>query len=75
MIGRRGGRVICDEMVEGSEVFLIKALIPVAESFGFAKEIRTRTSGLANPQLIFSHWEVNNDLIIYVYDWTRLCNN
>lgn len=58
MIGRRNGRVINDEMIEGSEMFVINSLIPVAESFGFAEEIRTKTGGLAMPQLVFSHWEV-----------------
>lgn len=58
VLGRRNGRVLSDEMREGSVMFNIHALVPVAESFGFAEEIRKRTSGLANPQLIFSHWEV-----------------
>lgn len=47
-----------EEMKEGTDVFIIKAVLPVAESFGFADEIRKRTSGLASPQLVFSHWEV-----------------
>lgn len=58
VLGRRNGRVLADEMKEGSAMFTIQALLPVAESFGFAEEIRKKTSGLANPQLIFSHWEV-----------------
>lgn len=45
-------------MKEGTDMFIIKAVLPVAESFGFADEIRKRTSGLASPQLVFSHWEV-----------------
>ena len=32
-----------DKMIEGSEMFVIYALIPVAESFGFAEEIRKKT--------------------------------
>ena len=47
-----------EEMKEGTDMFLISAVLPVAESFGFADEIRKRTSGLASPQLVFSHWEV-----------------
>ena len=39
-------------------MFNIVATIPVVESFGFAEEIRKRTSGFASPQLVFSHWEV-----------------
>jgi ribosome assembly protein 1 len=60
VLGRRNGKVLSEEMKEGSAMFTIQALVPVAESFGFAEEIRKRTSGLANPQLIFSHWEVNS---------------
>jgi translation elongation factor EF-G len=36
----------------------MKCLLPVAESFGFADDLRKRTSGAAtSPQLLFSHWE------------------
>lgn len=51
-----------EEMKEGTDVFIIKAVLPVAESFGFADEIRKRTSGLASPQLVFSHWEVKTSI-------------
>ena len=49
-------------MKEGTDMFIIKAVLPVAESFGFADEIRKRTSGLASPQLVFSHWEVRSQI-------------
>jgi len=58
VIGRRSGRVVSDELREGSSLFNVTAVLPVVESFGFADEIRKRTSGLASPQLSFSHWEV-----------------
>ncbi|XP_023504825.1 elongation factor-like GTPase 1 isoform X2 [Equus caballus] len=58
VLSKREGRVLQEEMKEGTDVFTIKAVLPVAESFGFADEIRKRTSGLASPQLVFSHWEV-----------------
>ena len=57
VLGRYSGRVLSDEMM-GTSIFNINAVIPVIESFGFAEEIRKRTSGLASPQLKFSHWEV-----------------
>ncbi len=62
VLGRRNGRVVSEEMLEGSTVFSVRALVPVAESFGFAEEIRKKTSGLASPQLIFSHWEVGRKI-------------
>ncbi|XP_041836885.1 elongation factor-like GTPase 1 isoform X1 [Melanotaenia boesemani] len=58
VLGKREGRVLHEEMKEGTDMFIIKAALPVAESFGFADEIRKKTSGLASPQLFFSHWEV-----------------
>ncbi|MBN3296321.1 EFL1 GTPase, partial [Amia calva] len=58
VLSKREGRVLLEEMKEGTDMFIIKAVLPVAESFGFADDIRKRTSGLASPQLIFSHWEV-----------------
>lgn len=41
------------------QLFLLTALLPVAESFGFANELLKKTSGAGTtPQLAFSHWEV-----------------
>ena len=58
VLGRRGGKVCSEEVKEGTTLFNVRALLPVAESFGFAEEMRKKTSGLASPQLVFSHWEV-----------------
>ena len=57
VLHKRQGRVLSEGLKEGSNIFEIDALVPVAESFGFAEEIRKKTSGLASPQLMFSHWE------------------
>ena len=64
VIGKRCGRVVHEEMQEGTQIFTISAVLPIAESFGFSDEIRKRTSGLASPQLAFSHWEVRGLLSI-----------
>ncbi|XP_059612268.1 elongation factor-like GTPase 1 [Phlebotomus argentipes] len=58
VIGRRNGRILSGDLTEGSDNFSVTAIIPVIESFNFAQEIRKQTSGLASPQLLFSHWEV-----------------
>lgn len=58
VISKREGRVLGEEMKEGSDVFMVNAELPVAESFGFTEEIRKRTSGLARPLLQFTHWEI-----------------
>jgi len=58
VVARRRGRIIAEEMKEGQTFFTVSALLPVVESFGFADEIRKRTSGAASPQLIFNGYEM-----------------
>jgi len=57
VLSKRGGRVVQEEMIEGSGVFNVVANLPVIESLDFGNELRKQTSGLAMPQLVFSHWE------------------
>ncbi|KCV72753.1 hypothetical protein H696_00332 [Fonticula alba] len=58
VIGRCHGRILSEQMRPGTDSFIIRAILPVAESFGFASEIRSRTSGVANPMLVFSGFEL-----------------
>ena len=58
VLTRRRGRVMAETMKEGTPFFTIQAVLPVAESFGFADEMRKRTSGAAQPQLVFAGFEV-----------------
>ncbi|KAI1485018.1 P-loop containing nucleoside triphosphate hydrolase protein [Biscogniauxia mediterranea] len=58
VLTRRRGRVLSEQMKEGTPFFTIQSLLPVAESFGFADEMRKRTSGAAQPQLIFTGFEI-----------------
>ncbi|XP_057781215.1 uncharacterized protein LOC130999638 [Salvia miltiorrhiza] len=58
VLARRRARVIKEEMQEGSPLFTVHAYVPVAESFGFADELRRWTSGAASALLVFSHWEM-----------------
>jgi len=57
VITRRRGRIVAEDLKEGTPFFTVRSLLPVAESFGFADEIRSKTSGAASPQLIFSGYE------------------
>ncbi|KAK4505653.1 hypothetical protein PRZ48_003618 [Zasmidium cellare] len=57
VITRRRGRIVSESLLEPSTNFTILALLPVAESFGFSDEIRQRTSGFAQPQLVFEGFE------------------
>lgn len=53
VLARRRGKVLSEEMRDGTSYFTITASLPVVESFGFADEVRKRTSGAASPQLVF----------------------
>ncbi|CAA3018726.1 elongation factor-like GTPase 1 [Olea europaea subsp. europaea] len=57
VLARRRARVIKEEMQEGSPLFTVHAYVPVAESFGFADELRRWTSGASSALLVLSHWE------------------
>ncbi|KAJ1909690.1 Cytoplasmic GTPase/eEF2-like protein (ribosomal biogenesis) [Tieghemiomyces parasiticus] len=57
VLAKRRGRIVSEEMKDGTSLFQIRARLPVIESFGFADDIRKRTSGAASPQLVFSGFE------------------
>ena len=57
VVSKRRGKVVKEDLVEGSSTFVVTAHVPVIESFNLGPELRKQTSGLAMPQLIFSHWE------------------
>ena len=40
VLSKRQGRVEGEELREGSNVFIIRAALPVVESFGFCNEVR-----------------------------------
>lgn len=66
VIGRRHGKILSGDLTQGSGNFSVMAILPVIESFNFAQEIRKQTSGLACPQLMFSHWEVSYVKVIAI---------
>lgn len=61
VLARRRARVLKEEMQEGSPLFTVQAYVPVAESFGFADELRRWTSGAASALLVLSHWEARSE--------------
>eukprot|EP01105_Mastigella_eilhardi_P022933 TRINITY_DN5721_c1_g2_i1.p1 TRINITY_DN5721_c1_g2~~TRINITY_DN5721_c1_g2_i1.p1 ORF type:complete len:1049 (+),score=260.89 TRINITY_DN5721_c1_g2_i1:460-3147(+) len=58
VLHRRRGKVFSEMCFDSTSVFTVEAWLPVAESFGFADEIRTKTSGAAAPQLVFEKYEM-----------------
>ena len=59
-LNQRRGEYIDEEIIPGTPLKLVKAYLPVAESFGFTQHLRTETSGRAFPQCVFDHWDVVN---------------
>lgn len=57
VLSKRRGRILREEMREGSDTFLVHAYLPVAACFGLADDIRRRCSGAASVSLLLSHWE------------------
>lgn len=57
VVQQRHGKIISEEMKEGTPFFQIEAHIPVIGAFGFSEDLRKKTSGAAQPQLIFSGYE------------------
>merc|ERR1711915_417597 len=43
--------------VGGTPMFVVKAHLPVNESFGFTADLRSNTGGQAFPQCVFDHWQ------------------
>jgi len=58
VLNRRRGVVIEEMQVAGTPMFVVKAHLPVNESFGFTADLRSNTAGQAFPQCVFDHWQV-----------------
>ncbi len=56
MSQRRG--IITETLPKTGGQYLVKAYLPVAESFGFTEDLRGQTSGQAFPQCVFDHWQI-----------------
>jgi elongation factor 2 len=58
VLNRRRGIVIEESQIAGTPMFIVKAYLPVNESFGFTADLRSNTGGQAFPQCVFDHWQV-----------------
>lgn len=59
-LNARRGIINTDEPIMGTNLTMIKAYLPVSESFGFTSHLRAETSGQAFPQCVFDHWQLVN---------------
>merc|ERR1711970_1595718 len=58
VLNKRRGHVFEEAQTPGTPMFVVKAYLPVNESFGFTAHLRSQTGGQAFPQCVFDHWEV-----------------
>ncbi|KAJ8029675.1 Elongation factor 2 [Holothuria leucospilota] len=58
VLNRRRGHVFEEAQVSGTPMFVVKAHLPVKESFGFTADLRSETGGQAFPQCVFDHWQI-----------------
>jgi len=58
VLNRRRGHVFEENHVSGTPMFIVKAFLPVNESFGFTADLRSNTGGQAFPQCVFDHWQI-----------------
>ncbi|KAM6963443.1 elongation factor 2b-like [Aplochiton taeniatus] len=58
VLTRKRGHVFEEYQVTGTPMFVVKAYLPVNESFGFTADLRSNTGGQAFPQCVFDHWQV-----------------
>lgn len=61
VIGKRRGKILHEDMPEGTPFYLIEASLPVVEAFGFSEEMRKNTSGAAHAQLRFCGFHIAVD--------------
>uniref|UniRef100_A0A7E4V8D7 Tr-type G domain-containing protein n=1 Tax=Panagrellus redivivus TaxID=6233 RepID=A0A7E4V8D7_PANRE len=58
VLNHRRGHVFEESQIVGTPMFVVKAFLPVNESFGFTADLRSHTGGQAFPQCVFDHWQV-----------------
>ena len=58
VLARRRGHVISDKPLPGTPVYVVKALLPAIESFGFETDLRVHTQGQAFGLSVFDSWAV-----------------
>jgi len=61
VLSKRRGFIVSTEQRYGSPIASTIAHLPVAESFGFALDLREATGGRAFPSMAVDHWQVIDD--------------
>lgn len=56
-LNKRRGQIVSNENRLGTPLAVVKAHLPVNESFGFSADLRASTGGKAFPQCVFDHYQ------------------
>lgn len=59
-LNRKRGVIDTETASHDSPSCVVKAFLPVNESFGFTSDLRAATGGQAFPQCVFHHWQLFN---------------
>lgn len=58
VLAKRRGHVVADVPKPGTPIFIVKAYLPIIESFGFETDLRYHTQGQAFCLTVFDHWQI-----------------
>ncbi|KAJ5078907.1 eukaryotic translation elongation factor 2a tandem duplicate 1-related [Anaeramoeba ignava] len=58
ILNLKRGKVISEEIKQGTTDSIISGYLPVMESFNFTSELRSAAKGEAFPQSVFHHWDL-----------------
>lgn len=58
LISKRRGHVVQDKAIAGTAISIVKAFMPVIDSFGFETDLRTFTQGQAMVHSVLDHWAI-----------------
>ena len=58
ILNRRRASIFTEEQRSDIPSFIIKAYLPVSESFGFTDDLTSQTNNQAFPQCVFDHWQM-----------------
>ncbi|XP_076918010.1 110 kDa U5 small nuclear ribonucleoprotein component CLO [Bidens hawaiensis] len=58
VLSRRRGHITADVPQPGTPAYIVKAFVPVIESFGFETDLRYHTQGQAFAVSTFDHWAI-----------------
>jgi len=58
VLAKRRGHVVEERKKEGTPLYVVKAFIPVIDSFGFETDLRAHSQGQAFCLSVFDHWAI-----------------